>query len=255
MDICANSSKNNRAGLVVLEQIGRFINECHRLPSTQMDYVACYYRTQNRFPNLVFGGVARKSVDNKGCSVDKFAYLHVTKRKLGNLPKEWTLVETEKDDLIKLEKYYDKKFGGLTLQALDITPSKSNIDKEINKEFQLIGLNRDRQFFSLKHKDKLIAIFVVNLSDFGISLSDLTNCIHLFVLEDDGLPNRILYSSINELSIYYKHKKFPVLIFPANFVVKNSIPFDKTYNYWVLNVDQHSDHYFDHLERLIKRSK
>jgi hypothetical protein len=251
----ANSSKNNRAGLVVLEQIGRFINEFHRLPSTKMDYVACYYRTQNRFPNLVFGGVARKSVDNKGCSVDKFAYLHVTKRKLGNLPKEWTLVQSEKDDLVKLEKYYEKKFGGLTLQALDITPSKSNIDKEINKEFQLIGLNRDRQFFSLKHKDKLIAIFVVNLSDFGISLSDLTNCIHLFVLEDDGLPNKILYSSINELSIYYKHKKFPVLIFPANFVVKNSIPFDKTYNYWVLNVDQHSDHYFDHIGRLLRRSK
>ena len=252
----ANSSKNNRAGLVVLEQIGRFINEFHRLPATQMDYVACYYRPQNKFPNLVFGGVARKSVDNKGCSIDEFAYLHVTKRKIkGTLPKEWSLVESEKDDFVRLEKYYEKKFGGLTLQALDITPSKSNIDKKINKEFQLIGLKRERQFFSLKHKDKLIAIFVVTLSDFGISLSDLTNCIHLFVLEEDSLPNNILNSSINKLSISYNQEKFPVLIFPSNYVVNNSIPFDKIYNYWVLNVDQHSDHYFDHLGRLIKRSK
>ena len=252
----ANSSKNNRAGLVVLEQIGRFINEFHRLPATRMDYVACYYRPQNKFPNLVFGGVARKSVDNKGCSIDEFAYLHVTKRKIkGNLPKEWSLVESEKDDFVRLEKYYEKKFGGLTLQALDITPSKSNIDKKINKEFQLIGLKRERQFFSLKHKDKLIAIFVVTLSDFGISLSDLTNCIHLFVLEEDSLPNNILNSSINKLSISYNQEKFPVLIFPSNYVVNNSIPFDKIYNYWVLNVDQHSDHYFDHLGRLIKRSK
>lgn len=252
----ANSSKNTRAGLVVLEQIGRFINEFHRLPSTQMDYVACYYRPQNKFPNLVFGGVARKSVDNKGCSVDEFAYLYVTKRKLKeSLPEEWSLVESEKDDLLKLEKYYEENFGGLTLKALDISPSKRNIDKKINKEFLLIGLNRDRHFFSLKHKNKLVAIFVVNLSDFGISLSDLTNCIHLFVLKDDGLPNSILNSSISELSRYYKHEKFPLLIFPSNYVVKNSIPFDKIYNYWVLNVDQHSDSYFDHLERLLKKSR
>jgi hypothetical protein len=252
----ANSSKSNRAGLVVLEQIGRFINEFHRLPSTQMDYVACYYRPQNRFPNLVFGGVARKSVDKKGCSVDEFAYLHVTKRKLKeSLPKEWSLVESEKDDLAKLEIYYEKNFGGLTLQALDITPSKRNIDKKINKEFKSIGLKRDRQYFSLKYKERLIAVFVVSLSDFGISLSDLTNCIHVYVLEEDALPNSILNSSIKELSINYEHEKFPVLIFPSDYVVKNSIPFDKIYNYWVLNVDQHSDHYFDHIGRLLKRSR
>ena len=252
----ANSSRSHNAGLVVLEQIGRFINEFHRLPTTQMDYVACYFRPQNKFPNLVFGGVARKSVDNKGCSVDEFAYKHVTKRKLKeNLPKEWSLVESEKDDFVKLEKYYEKNFGGLTLKALDIPPSKSDLEKEINKEFKLIGLKRDRKFFSLKHKNKLIAIFVVNLSDLGISLSELTNCIHLFVLENYNLPNSIFDSSINELSKYYKHEKFPVLIFPLNYVTKNSIPSDKTYNYWVLNVDQHSDHYFDHLEKLLVRSR
>jgi hypothetical protein len=238
-----------------LEQIGRFINEFHRLPKTKMDYVSCYFRPQNRFPNLVFGGVARKANNNKGCSVDEFAYQHITKEKLEeNLPKGWSLAESNNEDFLKLEKYYEKISGGLTLTALNITSSNKHLDEEINKEFQSIGLKRYRLFFSLKHKDKLIAIFVVSLSDLGISLSDLTNCIHLFVLKDDKLPSNIFNSSIKELSKYYKYEKFPVLIFPSNYVRKSSIPSDKTYNYWVLNVDQHSDHYFDHLEKLLKRS-
>ncbi len=46
----ANSAKRSRAGLAVLEQIGRYINEFHRLPSTKMKYVACYFRPDNKFP-------------------------------------------------------------------------------------------------------------------------------------------------------------------------------------------------------------
>jgi hypothetical protein len=252
----ANSSKSNKAGLVVLEQIGRYINEFHRLPSTQMDYVSCYYRPQNKFPNFVFGGVARKASENNGCSVDEFAYLRVTKSTLnGVLPDDWLLEVTVKDDLIMLEDYYEKEFGGLTLKSLDVSTSRNNVDTRINGEFQSVGLSRARYIFSLKHGDKLVAIFVVNISDFGISLSDLTNCIQLFVLEPDNFPNKILNSAIHELSVFYRKDKFPVLIFPSNYVVNNSIPFDKIYNYWVLDVDQHSDHYFDHLVRLMKRSK
>ncbi|MCK5344071.1 MAG: PilZ domain-containing protein, partial [Candidatus Heimdallarchaeota archaeon] len=73
----ANSAKRSRAGLAVLEQIGRYINEFHRLPSTKMDYVACYFRPDNKFPNLIFGGAARRSSD--GCTIDEFSYLHLSK--------------------------------------------------------------------------------------------------------------------------------------------------------------------------------
>ena len=78
----ANSAKRSKAGLVVLEQISRYINESHQFHSTFMDYVACYFRPENKFPNLVFGGVTRKAKDLKKCSIDQFAYIPINKEYL-----------------------------------------------------------------------------------------------------------------------------------------------------------------------------
>ncbi len=40
----ARKSALNKAGLIVLDQIGRMINDSHRLYSLHMDYMICYYR-------------------------------------------------------------------------------------------------------------------------------------------------------------------------------------------------------------------
>ena len=40
----ARKSALNKAGLIVLDQIGRMINDSHRLYSLHMDYMMCYYR-------------------------------------------------------------------------------------------------------------------------------------------------------------------------------------------------------------------
>lgn len=53
----ASSSVNSKAGLVVLDQISRYVNDFYRLHSTNMTYIISYFRPENRFPNRVFGGV------------------------------------------------------------------------------------------------------------------------------------------------------------------------------------------------------
>ena len=62
----ARKSALNKAGLIVLDQIGRMINDSHRLYSLHMDYMICYYRPENKFPSRVFGGAARNIGDPKG---------------------------------------------------------------------------------------------------------------------------------------------------------------------------------------------
>ncbi|KPK00587.1 MAG: hypothetical protein AMJ60_00550 [Desulfobacterales bacterium SG8_35] len=250
----ADSSKRSRAGLVVLEQIGRYINEFHRLPSTKMKYVGCYFRPENKFPNLVFGGAARNS--SAGCTVDQFAYMHLSKKQFNyDIPENWTLFPTSNDDLAELKNQYETKYGGLSLKALDIEPSRINHDKKINDEFLFYGFKRERLLFALKDQGNLVAVIMLSVSELGLNMSDLTNCFHVFVLDPDRLPSKILYSTLTRLSSHYEHDNLSVLIFPKEYAEIHTVPIDKTYNFWVLDVEKSSDEYFTHVEKILCRSK
>ncbi len=250
----ADSSKRSKAGLVVLEQIGRYINEFHRLPSTQMQYVSCYFRPENRFPNIVFGGAARNSSD--GCTVDQFAYMNLDKKDINDsLPETWSLNQANKSDLAELINFYEERYEGLTLKALDIDPAKTACDKKINDDFHSHGFKRERYLYSLKDQDKVVAVFMVCVTELGLNLSDLTNSIHAFVIESDRLPSKILYSTVSCLSNHYEHDNLSLLVFPKNYTESHDIPFNKTYNFWVLDVEKSSDEYFKHVERLTRRVK
>ena len=54
-----HAALKNGAGSTLLEQVFRYVDSYSSLPSTHMDYLMCYYRPDNRFPNRVFGGFAR----------------------------------------------------------------------------------------------------------------------------------------------------------------------------------------------------
>jgi len=119
----ARHSRKNRAGLVVAEQLGQYINEFHYLASANMNYLACYYRSGNRFPDRVYGGIARALNNKKASSIDLFGYFHWrTGEKTPELPEGFELVECQPDDLTELNAFYECFSGGLLLQALDLTP-------------------------------------------------------------------------------------------------------------------------------------
>jgi hypothetical protein len=251
----AMSSRNNKAGLAVLEQISCYINDFYRLASTNMKYVACYFRPENKFPNIVFGGVVKKASDLKSCSADQFAYLYIDKSKnKRKLTTDWSLEKISSEDLYALHCFYEKRSGGLTLKAMDLYPYQTSNDDSINKSYRELGFKRGKHLFSLKKEDELFAVFVVNISDLGLNMSDLTNCIQIFVLEP-SLPYSTVEATLSELSSYYKHDKTPALIFPYYYVKENSIPIEKSYNFWVLDVHRIGDRYFDHLERLLRYTR
>jgi hypothetical protein len=70
----ASRAGNIKAGVAVLKQVGRYINDFHSLRSTRMNYVLCYYRDDNKFPSRVFGGCVTALKNPKSCSLDSFAY-------------------------------------------------------------------------------------------------------------------------------------------------------------------------------------
>ena len=248
----ARSPGIKRSGVAVLDQIGRFSNASHGLHSLHMDYLFCYFRPENKFPNHVFGGVAREIKDPKVSSLDTFAYFHY--QKVSNnelhLPEPWRLVKTEPEDLVEFEKFYEHVSGGLMLDALNIEPG--TIDGgDLSKEFQKFGFKRENYLFSLKNNVNLKAVFMVNISDVGLNMSDLTNCIKVFVLDENDLSKDILYLTLSHLSPKFEQSEIPVLIYPVSFAETRSIPYEKLYQMWVLNT-QYGDHYFRCLKALFR---
>jgi hypothetical protein len=248
----ARKSSRNKAGLVVLDQIGRMLNDSNRLYSLHMDYVICYYRSSNKFPSRIFGGAAKSINDPKACSIDRFAYYHYqnTSRHMSALPKSWEFSSTRAEDLQELEDFYEHSSGGLMLEALDLKADKFDCDS-LAAQYHRVGLTRERHFYSLKKNGNLKAVITAVLSDVGLNLSDLTNCIKVFVLDPKGLTPDILNTIFSLLSKRFQRKEMAILLYPAAYVDEQLIVYEKLYNLWVCRV-QSSDEYFRYLNRLLR---
>lgn len=137
------------------------------------------------------------------------------------------------------------------IHALDLEQSMLDSD-ELSKEYQRLGFKRERRLFSLKKEGILKAFIMLNISDTGLNMSDLTNCIHIIVLESEDVPRDALYSCLHKLSNYYEQEKIPILLYPVSYAEEQSIPYDKVYNLWILNM-QYTDQYFEFMEGLFSR--
>jgi hypothetical protein len=243
---------NNRGGLAVLGQVGRFINDSHRLFSMHMDYVFCYFRPDNKFPNHVFGGAARNIKNPQICSLDHFAYLHHTFRQdaPAELPANWTFSPIEDNDLEDLRVFYEVQCGGLMLHALHLSPGRTDCSNLI-ESYRKIGLTRDRQLFALRHRGRTCAVIMANLADLGLNMSDLTNSIKIFTLDTRYLTAEIMRIVMNRLSHLFGNEEIPVLLYPREAATQMGINFEKTYCLWVLSM-QNQDPYFRFLKRLLK---
>jgi len=243
-------SESKRAALVVLNQIGRFINDSHSLYSIHMNFIFCYFRSGNKFPNRVFGGVARKIGNPKGCSLDTFAYFHFCRsaNDESDMPKPWELTKTGLEDLMDLETFYEHESGGLMLNALDLGPGMADCN-ELSKEYSRQGLKREKHLFSLKMAGSLKAVILADISDIGLNLSDLTSSIKIIVIDQEELSRNIFNLMLSELSKKLLAEEITVLLYPLSYAENQSILYERLYNIWVLNT-KNTDDYFLHLKWL-----
>ncbi len=234
----AVSAGDRKAGLIIMDHILNYINAFHKMPSANMRYIACYYRPVNRFAKRVFSGSVKALNDPQKCSMDEFAYLHhkvdSVKRQIGE---SWVLEESVYEDFIALEQYYNHVSRGLLFKAFSLDQWKQDNDKQLNSEYHKLGFKRNRHFFSLKKEGELYAVFIINLSDIGLNMSDLTNCIQVYILEPEKLHKDKLEEAISQVSFYYEQNEFPVLIYPSTYADKQTLPYDKVYELGILDLE------------------
>lgn len=246
-------SAYNRGGLMVLNQVGRFINDSYRLNSMNMDYVFCYFRPENKFPSHIFGGTARNINNPQICSTDMFAYFHhkPTRDDSIELPAAWHLSPASEEDLLDLKTDYDNRSGGLMLHGLHLLPDQIDTSK-LAQSYHRLGLKRDRHLFALRHREKLCAIVVVNVADLGLNMSDLTSSVKLFVVHGKHLTHEVVDITINAVSGYFELENVPVLFYPREAADYIGIDYEKSYCLWVYDTHRNIDHYYRFLKRLLK---
>jgi hypothetical protein len=140
---------------------------------------------------------------------------------------------------------------GLTLHALDLEPSMVERTDELSQEYKRLGFKRERRLYAVKKDGGLKAIIQINISDLGLNLSNLTNCIHLFVLDPFAFTLDDLDRVLSLVLQKTRQGQMPVLLYPAEYARQQSIGSEKIYHLWVLDT-KFSDKYFSYVKRLLK---
>jgi hypothetical protein len=249
----ARSMEKRRTGFMVLKQMMHYLNDMCRLPSAKMDYVMCYFRPENKFPKLVFGGFAKALDNGQACSMDLFAYLPYTSLSLGTeLPEEWLLKESTERDLWELRRFYSHYSGGLLLDALGLE-QKASGQEGLDRVYSRLGFHRNCKTYSLSHQGELGAVLIVNRSELGLNFSELLNGIKILVTNPRALPWNILSIAVAKLTAGYDMEKVPVLFYPFEYVQAQEIPYEKQYQLWTLDV-RYGQEYMEFMQRKFKIS-
>jgi len=252
--LAARSTEARGAGLAVLAQVSRFVNECHRLPSSSLNYVFCYYRPENRFPARIFGGVKDSINDPQGCTVYPFAYLHPelseeTDDPVAALASPWEMRPATDNDVQHLEGTLAGGPGALLTEAFNLGRQVEATD-DLPAEYRRLGFQLDRRLFSLCHEGHLKALFLVDLTDVGLNLADLTSSVKTFVLDDRKLSKQIFRSALENLQNRFDRPPMPVLVYPDTYARQKDLPAKKLYHLWLLNLD-YLDQYFRYCSRFL----
>lgn len=247
----AGRTGNALAGVMVLDEMGRFTNDVHLHPSAHMSYLLSYYRKENHFPARVFGNVAQDVANPKGSSLDTFSYLWPPAFDEKDAD-PFQVFPARQDDLEELARWYEAVSGGLMLDALDMGVVNES-DSGLSEEYARQGFRRERQIFSLKANGRLLAVLMLAISDAGLNLSNLTNCIHVLVVEPELLRPSMLFSAIRALGDNYAPDEPPVLVFPESYLDSYDIPSDKKYTLWILDTG-FADAYFNSVRNTFRRT-
>ncbi|APG27554.1 hypothetical protein A7E78_06695 [Syntrophotalea acetylenivorans] len=247
----SRKTETRRGGLTVLSNASRYANDTYHLYSAHLDFLFCYFRSNNRFPRRIFGGATKYIDDPKGCSIDSFAYFHFNKsfNESWQSANHWSFNSTNTEDLQELKRFIDYSSGGLMIPALDLDSICQN-ESQLFREYRELGMVREQHLFSIKVKGTLKAVIVLNLSESFLNMSDLTNCFKIIVIDSVGLTREILFLMLSILCVKFGLDKIPALLYPSNIAEEMAIPIEKIYNLWILNM-QHMDRYFDFCEKVI----
>lgn len=244
----AREVEGMRPGFMVLKQLINYLNGMYHLPSANMDYVMCYFRPENHFPDFIFGDFHREINNPKGCSMDLFSYMPYSMMHTdAALPSGWSLKESSILELWELDLFYKHSSGGLLFDAFGLG-KKYPTGESLKSAYGRLGFTRNWTTCSLTHNGKLKAGLIANQSDPGVNLSGLLNSIKILVVDSEGLSWEILSTAINQLAGLYQVDRVPILIYPLDYVETMKIPHDRQYQLWIMNV-HYGNEYLEYMQK------
>jgi hypothetical protein len=124
----------------------------------------------------------------------------------------------------------------------------------LSQQYERLGFKRKRLLYSLKKDGKLKAVFMAMVSDVGLNMSNLTNCVHVFVTDEEDLTADELRRQVGSLAPQYDGEEFPVLLYPVSYADSQSIPYEKTYFLWAFDC-KYTDLYYEYMGKIISGKK
>lgn len=234
-------------GFLVLKQMMLFLHGMYQLTSAKMDYVICYFRPENKFPDRVFGGFARELDNPDACSLDLFAYIKlpaVSSEK--DFPDETYIRESTPVDLWELEQFYRHNSEGLLMKILHPVNGNS-CGESLEKIYEHLGLLRRWRIYSLIHKENLKAVFIVEQSDLAINMSELLNCIKIMVIDSEWFSPDILFIAATKLGNVYNLDNITLLVYPSDIAKSIGNYYKKQYYLWITDM-RYSNQFMDYVQ-------
>jgi hypothetical protein len=249
--LAARPLNGKRTGLFVLKNLHQFCDGLVRYPSSRMDHLLVYFRPDNYFPNLFFGGFARDIGNRRACSLDSFAYMHhPTGRLQSSFPQGWQLNPFDARYLPELERFYRNESGGLLLDVLRLGQTDQG-QEPVEEIYRRYGFFRQWRMYALLRQNALKAFFIVNQSSPGLNLSDLLNSITVIVTDPAGLPWDVLTTALADLTPGYHAENVTLLIYPAKYPSEQGVKVDRQYDLWIIDT-QYGNVYLDYMDKKMK---
>ena len=245
------------AGLIVMGRMTEFINEVYSLRASNFLYSCGYYRSDNKFPMRFFGRFAKKMDNPQICSVDPFAFISYEARAPDcdwDEEGRWEIAKTTVADLEELNGFYNQASGGgMSLAATDMLP-ESLQGGTLSQEYAKMDFNRELHRMSVRKNGELKAVMAINITDVGMNLSELSNAVHIYIVDGAGFGKKDLRLMMSLIAVKFNLKHYPAMVYPAEFLEKVEIPAEKIYNLMTVNL-AHWDDYMRYTTEFLKKAK
>ncbi len=248
---------SNHAGLIVMGRMTEFINEVYSLRASNFRYSCGYYRADNRFPERFYGRFARKIDNPKICSVDPFAFISFeasTPDPDWEADGRWKISQSTVADLQELNGFYNQASGGgMSLAATDMLPESLD-SGSLKEEYAKLDFKREIHRMSVRKNGELKAVMAINITDVGMNLSELGNAAHLYVIDGAGFGKSDLRQMMSLVAVKFNIERYPIMVYPGEFLEKIEIPAEKTYKLMTVNL-AHWDDYMRYTTDFLKKAK
>lgn len=151
------------------------------------------------------------------------------------------LTEIQPEDYAELNRFYGHVSGGLMIDAFDLRPGTVPQDGLAN-EYQRLGFKKEKRLYSLLEGGELKALILANITDIGLNMANLTNCVTVIVM-NESISRYCIESALSQVAGEYEHQEMPVLMYPVSYAERNFMPFEKIYTLCILNLE-YLDQYF-----------